>query len=121
MPKILIDVPDDLLHKLVVATGGEKLEQAIVQYMWLGLNTEALKETCPVTTRFNELLKQIDNLPVGGEFTVSTLTDGETLEPMLKKMLGRRLARKSRTEKVPFKLTRKTNQGHSVYVRIEEV
>ncbi|AFH14856.1 hypothetical protein LU11_gp325 [Pseudomonas phage Lu11] len=121
MPKILIDVPDDLLHKLVVATGGEKLEQAIVQYMWLGLNTEELKETCPVTSRFNELVKQIDGLPVGEEFTVSALTDGEQLEPMMKKMLGRRLARKARTEKVPYKLTRKTNQGHSVYVRTEAV
>lgn len=121
MTQILVNVPDELVKELLDLPKGERcdtLEATITAYVRKGLSKTSAT-IIPVEhleDKLQSLLRKIEEMPSGKEFTTRELLADDGLHPNTRKALGRALAGEAQESEV-FELIGKTQQNLSQYRR----
>lgn len=121
MPKLLLEVPDELVKELLDLPKGESfgtLEENITAYIRKGLS-KSNGTIIPIDQLEDKLRLMIDyiiSMPAGKEFTTRDLLAEDGLHPNTRKALGRALAGEAQESEL-FELVGKTQQNLSQYRR----
>lgn len=121
MPKLLLEVPDELVKELLDLPKGESfgtLEENITAYIRKGLSKSngTIIPVDQLEDKLAYMLGQIEAMPVGKEFTTRDLLADDGLHANTRKALGRALAGEAQENEM-FELVGKTQQNLSQYRR----